>query len=333
MSKKKIELHNVNISHDRLSDLIELAERARPFYEWVERKFQEELKLRKNLNELLLSLSEQDIEKAILATYLHDNTLENTAPFMFDGAGRTYPHNIGCYYFFAWIVRDAPRQRLAPLITKARKNTKLSKEQIEAQAISKLIHEYREEIKSFEWTPVREIIIDRLEGSRRSIKGHEKETIVRSALIIALQDYFSEKKNYGVFEKIDVPKNQTSIKNETYDVCLKLYNKDKSKTPNFQVLIPVKSRETEGGGHSLLFSRDIKQAIQTAKEDSKTNYVCVFIIAQNWSSRETLELEKIVDYLIVLNMSPNNFKGLPKKEQKELREFIGKVLSQTVHPK
>lgn len=50
---------------------------------------------------------------------------------------------------------------------------------VEIEVLAGLIENYRGSVKTFSWEAVREVIIDRLEGSRRSLKGHEKESLVR----------------------------------------------------------------------------------------------------------------------------------------------------------
>jgi len=53
-----------------------------------------------------------------------------------------------------------------------------------------MIFQYRPVVKTFAWQAMREVIIDRLEGSRRSIKGHEKEALLRPALLKSFQRFF-----------------------------------------------------------------------------------------------------------------------------------------------
>lgn len=61
---------------------------------------------------------------------------------------------------------------------------------------------------------------------------------------------------------------------ETYDVQVL---SEKS-----QILIPVKTRETMGGGHANLFTRDIHKAVNTAQANG---YVYVpIVIAESWSA-------------------------------------------------
>jgi hypothetical protein len=56
----------------------------------------------------------------------------------------------------------------------------------ETDTLVELIYEYRIVVKSFEWQTIREIIIDRLEGSRRSISGHKIEASVRTSFVAAI---------------------------------------------------------------------------------------------------------------------------------------------------
>jgi hypothetical protein len=61
----------------------------------------------------------------------------------------------------------------------------------ETDALVELIYQYRSIVKTFEWHTIREIIIDRLEGSRRSISGHKIEASVRTSFVAAIQYYYS----------------------------------------------------------------------------------------------------------------------------------------------
>lgn len=108
-------VHKVNVSHARLVELSKLADQAKPFYEWIENKIKIRTGSHKDLDEILCSLSEMELKEAILACF---NSADESKPFLFDGIGRTYPHNKACFYFFAWLIRDAPHQRLAPFISR-----------------------------------------------------------------------------------------------------------------------------------------------------------------------------------------------------------------------
>ena len=73
--------------------------------------------------------------------------------------------------------------------------------------------------------------------------------------------------------QLNISAAQVRIGNETYDVQVV----GKGGT----ILIPVKTRETMGGGHALLFTRDIYKSILVATENG---YQCVpIVIAESWA--------------------------------------------------
>ncbi len=180
---KDLIVHQVNITHYRLVELSKLADQAKPFYDWVERIAKKETGSHKSLNDILLSATKEHLSNIITNCYAED---EQNRPFLFDGIGRVYNHAKACFYFFAWMIRDAPQQRLAPLISKMKKLDHVTKKTAEINTLVELIYEYKTNVRSFEWLTIREIIIDRLEGSRRSIKGHYLEATIRMALITSL---------------------------------------------------------------------------------------------------------------------------------------------------
>ena len=61
------------------------------------------------------------------------------------------------------------------MITRMKKADQVSKFVAETDTLVELIFEYRGVVKSFEWQAVREVVLDRLEGSRRSSSGHRLE--------------------------------------------------------------------------------------------------------------------------------------------------------------
>lgn len=120
---------------------------------------------------------------------------------------------------------------------------------MEAEALAALIYKYRGNVKTFAWQAIREVIIDRLEGSRRSIKGHEKETVVRTALLIAIQTFFEKRGNYGMYAGVELADKEIMFGNETFDVSVNLI--DAQGNSARRILVPIKTRETEGGGHAI----------------------------------------------------------------------------------
>lgn len=314
-------VHKVDISHPRLVELTKLADQAKPFYEWIENKVKIHTGSHKELNDILYELSESRIKNAILACF---NSSDESKPFLFDGVGRMYPHYKACFYFFAWIIRDAPQQRLTPLIARMRRiEGDLTKLDAEIDTIAKLIYEYRENVKSFSWITVREVIIDRLEGSRRSIKGHKLEILCRTALITAFQTYYQTHSSYGVYKTIEIAESQIKLGNHTFDLSVKL--KADNKTERL-LLIPIKTREIEGGGHSHLFSRDVYTAVNDTRVILKDSVICLVIIAKNWSTREVEGIKELINSVFYFDANPNTFLGFDDSTQIKLNLFIQELL-------
>ncbi|MEL7445469.1 MAG: hypothetical protein AAGK02_06615 [Pseudomonadota bacterium] len=120
------------------------------------------------------------------------------------------------------------------------------------------------EAPRWEWTAVSEVVIDRLEGSRRAIKGTLFEAIVRRNL----DKIFKRMK-----VSVEIGKTEIRLGGETYDVSVV--------GKGGQILIPVKTRETMGGGHALLFTRDIHKSIAVAHD---AGFDCLpVIIAESWA--------------------------------------------------
>lgn len=326
---RRLQIYDVDITHERLVELFRLADHAYRFYEWVEQQFQHTTATDTTLDYLLQTSDHSTLTQAIIACYQAEEQSE--VPQLFDGIGRPYTHSKACYYFFAWLIRDAPQQRLNPLIQRMAKSTNASRMTIEATVLAALIIDYRPYVQHFSWEAIREVIVARLEGSRRSLKGHIYEGIVRSALIDAIQDYYRQHKNYGLYSKATIARSQTTIGNQTYDASIQLLNPDGETAAH--VLVAVKTRETKGGGHAHLFSRDVSAAITTAKTAHPSHYLLLVIIAQNWSGRELAGLQSIVDHLVVINHSPTQLGAFPDEEQQRLNRFITAVLNGQYQPK
>lgn len=318
-------VHQVNISHYRLIQLTKLADQAKPFYDWIEKHAKIVTGSHRTLNEIILSCPKKSLKKIIESCYL-DNTQEK--PLLFDGIGRVYPHAKACFYFFAWIIRDAPQQRLAPLITRMQRADNIKRFIAETDSLTELIYEYRSIVKNFEWPTVREIILDRLEGSRRSISGHHLEANIRTGLIVGIQNYFSIYGNYGIFKAVEIADKQIKIGRHTIDVSATLFKKKSNEVVN--LLIPVKTRETEGGGHSHIFTRDIISAITDVKKVDANVHIAVIIIAQNWSPIELKTISDEIDIVFHFNMSPNKFVGFDEDSQVKLNKYIESILKKGI---
>jgi hypothetical protein len=316
-------VHRINIAHDRLIELTQLADQAKPFYDWVEKQAKRITGSHRCLNEILLTCSKIEIEKIITACYEAAN---DEKPLLFDGIGRIYPHNKACFYFFAWMIRDAPQQRLSPLISRMQKaDHEVTKIIAETDSLVELIFEYRTIVKSFEWSAVREVVIDRLEGSRRSISGHRLEANVRISLITAIQYYYSIYGNYGKFKNIEIADKQIKLGKHTIDVSAELTPKNGDH--KVSLLIRVKTRETEGGGHSHLFTRDLITAISDLKQGSNNYHIAVIIVAENWSASEIVSMNNQIDIIFYFNMNPNKFVGFDQESQVKFNKYLEKILA------
>lgn len=317
---KDLIVHKVNISHCRLVELSKLADQAKPFYDWVEKIAKKSTGSHRSLNDIFMSSSKIQIKNIIESCFAETSEIK---PFLFDGIGRMYPHFKACFYFFAWIVRDAPQQRLSPLISRMQKADSVTKIVAEIDSLVELIFEYRTVVKSFEWQAVREIVIDRLEGSRRSIRGHVLEASARTSLVTAIQNYYSIYGDYGKYKKVEIADKQIKIGRHTVDVSAILYPVDGS-TP-IRLLIPIKTRETEGGGHSHIFTRDIISAITDIKSEKRKDHIIVVIVAENWSPIEIKTIDDSIDVIFHFNMSPNKFAGFDEENQIKLNQYIENI--------
>jgi len=326
---KPLIISGVDITHSRLVDLTKLGDQARPFYDWIESRFQRHLLREAPLDEILRTAIKGEIKSAILECYSAER--EVNLPLLFDGIGRSYPHSKACYYMFSWLIRDAPQQRLGPLIQRIVRNSKRSRTDAEAEALSALIYRYRGNVKTFAWQAIREVIIDRLEGSRRSIKGHEKETVVRTALLIAIQTFFEKNGNYGQYAGVELADKEIMIGNETFDVNVNLIDAQGNRVR--RILVPIKTRETEGGGHAHLFTRDIRSAMNAAKFDNANDFLIVVIVAKNWSEREKGNIRNLVDHAAIFDLSPNEFAEFSSDEQSRLNSFMASLLKGQISPK
>lgn len=277
----------------RLQELATIVEKNKPFYE----AFLAFLNAAGYSN-IAAFIHDENSEFAcsVIESYL-ENPSEAT---LYDGLGRPYNNGKAKWYFLAWMLRDAPVQRLEPLL---RSIHGLS---IEEKKV-KLINHIREfvgplfpSVDKWTWPVVSEIMLVRLEGSRRALKGNRFEVFVRRLLI----ELFT-------FENIclKVGSKQITLENETYDVqvissCSK-------------ILIPVKTRETMGGGHANLFTRDIFKSISVAKE---SGYLCIpIVIAESWNG-DLKSLDCV--HLIYIQANPNQTDEVTLKLAYELKSLL-----------
>jgi hypothetical protein len=330
LSPSQLAYFGVDLSHARLTELMKLADAAKPFFDWVEKVCQECCRNSESLSDNLMEMSLAQVTRFVRACYSAD--LRLSVPSLFDGQGRKYPHRKACFYFISWLVRDAPVQRLRPIIDRASQSAEgTSRLEIEIGALARLLVAYRKTVRNFDWRAIREVVLDRLEGSRRAQSGRKKEIVVRTAVAAAVQKFFDANKSYGRFASVEIPNKGVRVGTEEFDTVVNLL--DAQQKTMERVLIPVKTRETEGGGHSHLFTRDIDAAISTARDSGNAIWIAAFIIAQSWSARERAHVREICDFLAELPINPNLFETVDDNTQRLLDSFIAGVLAGTLKPK
>jgi len=282
MSKKVIS--DFVVDNLRLQELSIIVEKNKPFYD----AFLVFLG-RFGYSDLASFIHEEnsDVAREVIEEYLKNPS----GSILYDGLGRPYTNGKAKWYFLAWVLRDAPAQRLEPLL-RTISGSSLNEKKVE------LINHLREFVgpifqnaEKWTWPVVSEIMLARLEGSRRALKGTRFEALVRSLL----SELFIEKNiNLKVGDK------QITLADETYDVQVI--------SSNSKILIPVKTRETMGGGHANLFTRDIFKAITVAQENG---YVCIpVVIAESWGGDfDSLNCE----HLIYIQENPNQLDKIAPK--------------------
>lgn len=320
-------IHDVDFNHLRLLDLTKLADQAEPFYKWVERKFQIHTHCGNSLDLIIKKSTKDEIKSAILSCYYDKNISE--IPKLFDGGGIPYKHKKACFFFFSWLARDAATQRLTPLIANVMRSQhhSLIRVEMEAEILSRLLFIYKDNVKFFDWCVFREIALNRLEGSRRAKKGSELESYVRTALTEAFSYYFKTRGNYGKYIDFEILDKPLKVNNRTYDVVASLRGFDKQER---LLIMPVKTRETQGGGHAHLFSRDIEQANKDVLISYPTACIASVIIAQNWSQDEINIHSANYDGIFYFNQNPNSFSGFDELNQRRLNFLVERVLDDAI---
>ena len=243
----------------RLKELAIVAEQNKPVFDYFV-----EFVIAAGYSSLQAFVLDDDSEKAeetilrFLQTPLPDG-LE-----LFDGIARPYKQQKAKWLLLGWVFRDAPEQRLRPMVASMPGRNAAEKQAHLLNQLRAFAGEIFPEAPRWEWTAVSEVVIDRLEGSRRAIKGTLFEAIVRRNL-----DSIFKRTQVS----LEIGKTEIRLGGETYDVSVV--------GKGGQILIPVKTRETMGGGHALLFTRDIHKSIAVAHD---AGFDCLpVIIAESWA--------------------------------------------------
>lgn len=255
--------------------------------------------------------------------------VELGTPQLFDGVGRPYKPRKALYFMLSWLIRDAPQQRLQPLLADLKRHG-MDADEAERRALSRLFFAYRDHVGTFEWVAVREVVADRLEGSRRSLRGRMAEAGVRSVVAEALADVLAKQGSYGRFTNATMSAGEVLINGHAFDVCVDFSGPG---VADERLVLPVKTRETQGGGHANLFSRDIEAAMGALRDHSQSTGVRAWlvpvIIAENWHADQVAQVRAVADSVILVDGNPNAMEGLPDGAAADLSAIVTKILGDT----
>ena len=283
----------VVIENIRLKELMLVVNKNKPFFD----KFANFITSQGYIK-IIDFINEKNPEtlKSVIRKYF--NTTFNCC--LYDGIARPYDSTKSKWYFITWMLRDAPQQRLQPIFATMNGSTIEKKIEMTCILVNFVRPIFTHHLQ-WEWPSISEVMLQRLEGSRRALKGNLFEAIVRTQL----SELF---KTYNLSLSID--KSEVRLNDETYDVVIN----GKSQ----RILMPVKTRETMGGGHALLFTRDIYKSISVAHE---YGYNCIpVVIAESWSGN----LNKLpCEHHIYIPINPNQVEQLNPILQQKLEAMIG----------
>jgi hypothetical protein len=277
----------------RLKELVAIVRENRMFFD----EFVEFLKTQ-GYGSILEFIQERADDKAIatISAYLECPSKTN----LYDGLLRPYTNSKAKWYFLAWLLRDAASQRLQPLLNSVPGDTDTERKSYLVNEIRKFIEPLFPDPENWEWAAISEVMLARLEGSRRALKGTIFEEIVRKNLRNLIQEL-------GL--PLLISNSQVKINDETYDVEVS--------GSGGALLIPVKTRETMGGGHAMLFTRDIYKSILVATE---SGHQCVpIVIAESWAG----DLGALKSGLyIYIQANPNQVAQIEPLLVEKLKELI-----------
>jgi hypothetical protein len=281
-------IHNL-----RLKELVAIVQENKRFYEEFVGFLQDA-----GYDSVLAFIQEPSNEKAAatITRYLQ----RPSEASLYDGLLRPYTNTKAKWYFLAWLLRDAATQRLQPLLKTAPGNSTIEKKTYLINEVRQFVAPLFPESDSWEWPAISEVMLSRLEGSRRALKGTLFEGIVRRNLEKLIEQHQL---------RVRTSKTEVRISDETYDVQVI--------GENGAILLPVKTRETMGGGHALLFTRDIYKSIMVATENG---YICVpIVIAESWTG----DLDTLLsDLYIHIQANPNQLATIEPILAERLKALI-----------
>lgn len=219
---------------------------------------------------------------------------------LYNGILQPYSDAKAKWYFLSWLLRDAATQRLQPLLPSMPGYSDIERKAHLLNEIRKFVAPLFPHTSNWEWPAISEVMLARLEGSRRALKGVLFERLVRRRLERLIGEHHLPLK---------VNDTQVRINDETYDIQVL--------GERGSLLIPVKTRETMGGGHALLFTRDIYKSILVATEHG---HICVpVVIAESWTGDlGSLESERYIH----IRANPNQVAAIEPHLIRELEKLL-----------
>lgn len=174
---------------------------------------------------------------------------------------------------------------------------------------------------------MREVVADRLEGSRRSLRGRLAETAVRTVVAETLAAVHQNGR-WGRFDRVLLADTEVNINGHSFDVSVDCEINGRLAA---RIVMPVKTRETQGGGHANLFTRDIETAMAALRSHQETTgvetWLVPVIIAENWHENQVRHVREISDELVFISSNPNAMESLPSEAAEVLSRFIRRVLT------
>lgn len=275
----------------RLRELVSIVEENRQFYQDFVNFLGDE-----GYSSILSFIQEPSDERAAntIARYLN----RHSEVKLYDGLLRPYSNSRAKWYFLAWLLRDAASQRLQPLLAAVPGTTAVERRTHLLNEVRKFVAPLFPRPESWEWPAISEVMLSRLEGSRRALRGSLFENLVRRNIEQLSAEYELS---------LEISGTQVTVEDETYDVQVS--------GVHGTVLIPVKTRETMGGGHASLFTRDIFKSILVASEQG---YICApIVIAESWGGDlDNLDSETY----IYIQMNPNQVTAIEPILAQKLRD-------------
>lgn len=237
---------------------------------------------------------ESPVTRLVIATWLKGHSRNA----LLDGLGKPYANAKGRWLLAAWVFREAPEQRLKALIEKVEGGTSLERKVLVLDSVRAFAGRVFRDDDEWTWPVIRETFRHRLEGSRRAKLGLGVERMVRREL-----QSLNQKHGLGLI----ISDREQKFGTHTVDVVVE--------GVAGRILMPVKSRTTEGGGHGLLYTRDLTQSIKSVAE--ATDVVVPIVVAERFSDG----VASLGDGAIVIEADPSHA-GVAARIERELERRL-----------